>query len=715
MKSPGALGNSVNGFMLDAKKAGLNPTQEFAKVFGLNAKPTQTAKKGGFLDKVGSVITSFGEGLKESVGGIKQADLYLKDKVSQGINAVTGRNIAPTDNLDKYNLGRKAEDMVRTEYRAKAGLKGTDLSKLGGEITGTVPVMMGGGTMGAGAKGAAKFMGKEAVLGATSGAIREADNAKHRAQNMALEGIGGAVGGVAGEKLVAPVTRKVGSTIARRAANKSGATARSAEKLVDDAIKKTKIKVPPVARTQMVKEAEQFLKKGKAVDGPAFVRKNLLDRYGIKGTQGQITRDPSVWTDEHELAKRGPNNPLNNTHIENHQQLDELMQGLVRDTGAAPTDSYTRISSTFETLKGADEVAQNKVGELYDKAKSLSGNDAQLNHLRFINNATKDLEDNMLGSFVKGDTMKALKGMFDDPDFVLTHGKSEELIKVINARLRATTDGNERMALGIIKDNLSKEVDRSIDEMTGLIGHGQSDGGLTAAKDAWSEARNAARQRFETLKKTPMLKAATEGMEPDKALNKYVLNGNAADIVRTVDVLRSTPGGDQAIADMQGAVIEHFLGKATGANNGAFSPDGLNRAINSFGDQRLRALFTPEQIARLNDVRQVADILVQQPLGAHVNHSNTGSVLIKQLLGIVNVVGSIPKVGGMASGLMLGAANKAKDISTLGTAAKMVNGQVPVTKNSSLGLTPEMLEMLGLVQNVSTTLPAATGAAMSGQ
>lgn len=710
MKSPGALGNSVNGFMLDAKKAGLNPTQEFAKVFGLNAKPTQTAKKGGFLDKVGSVITSFGDGLKESVGGIKQADLYLKDKVSQGINAVTGRNIAPTDNLDKYNLGRKAEDMVRTEYRAKAGLKGTDLSKLGGEITGTVPIMMGGSPMGAGAKGAAKFMGKEAVLGATSGAIREADNAKHRAQNMALEGIGGAVGGVAGEKLVAPVTRKVGNTIARRAANKNGATARSAEQLVDDAIRTTNIEVPPAARQQMVKEAEQFLKKGKAVDGPAFVRKNLLDRYGIKGTQGQITRDPSVWTDERELAKYGQNNPLNSTHIENHQQLDELMQGLVRDTGAQPVNNTQRMGSTFNTLKQADEVAQAKVGELYDAAKNLSGNDAQLNHLRFINNATKDLEDNMLGSFVKGDTMKALKGMFDDPDFVLTHGKSEELIKIINARLRATTDGSERQALGIIKDNLSKEVDRSIDEMTGLIGHGPSDGGLIAAKDAWSEARNAARQRFETLEKTPMLKAATDGMEPDKALNKYILNGNAADIVRTVDVLRSTPGGDQAVADMQGAVIEHFLGKATGANNGAFSPAGLNRAINSFGDQRLRALFTPEQIARLNDIKQVADILVQQPLGAHVNHSNTGSVIIKQLLGIVGGVSKIPYIGNAT----VGALDALGNLSKTGAAAKMVNGQVPVTKNSSLGLTPEMLEMLGLVQNVSTTLPAATGAALAG-
>ncbi|SUD90415.1 Uncharacterised protein [Psychrobacter phenylpyruvicus] len=702
--------------MVDAKKRGRDPIKGFASIFGLNPVTDKPSKKGGgFFNKMGSTLNSVGYGLHKSVGGIRQADLWVADKAGQFVNTIAGKEVLPTNQLEHYNIQRKADDIVRQEHRAEARLKGVDLGALVGEVVGTLPAMVGSGPIGPGIKGVASFAGNQGVRGVATGMVREADNRKQRLQNMALEGIGGAVGGVVGEKVVAPVTRKVGSKIARRTANRTGATTRASEKLVDDAIKETGIDVTPVARRNMVKEADDLLKKGKQVDAPALVRKNLLDRHGIKGTQGQITRDPAVWTDEHELAKRGANNPLNNTHIENHQQLDELMQGLVRDTGAQPVNNTQRMGSTFNTLKEADEAAQAKVGELYDAAKNLSGNDAQLNHLRFINNATKDLEDNMLGSFVKGDTMKALKGMFDDPDFVLTHGKSEELIKIINARLRATTDGSERQALGIIKDNLSKEVDRSIDEMTGLIGNGPSDGGLIAAKDAWSEARNAARQRFETLEKTPMLKAATDGMEPDKVLNKYILNGNAADIVRTVDVLRSTPGGDQAVADMQGAVIEHFLGKATGANNGAFSPASLNRAINSFGDQRLRALFTPEQIARLNDIKQVADILVQQPLGAHVNHSNTGSVPIKQLLGIVNVVGSIPRVGGMASGLMLGAANKAKDISTLGTAAKMVNGQVPVTKNSSLGLTPEMLEMLGLVQNVSTTLPAATGAAMLGQ
>lgn len=698
--------------MVDAKKAGEDPIKSFASIFGLNPVTGKPSKKGGgILNKVGSTLNSVGYGLHKSLGGLRQADLWVADKAGQFVNTIAGKEVLPTNQLEHYNIQRKADDIVRQEYRAEAGLKGVDLGALGGEVVGTLPAMVGSGPIGPGIKGVASFAGNQGVRGVATGMVREADNAKQRAQNMALEGIGGAVGGVAGEKLVAPVTRKVGSTIARRAANKSGATARSAEQLVDDAIRTTNIEVPPAARTQMVKEAEQFLKKGKAVDRPAFVRKNLLDRHGIKGTQGQITRDPSVWTDERELAKRGPNNPLNNTHIENHQQLDELMQGLVRDTGAAPTESYERISSTFKTLKGADEAAQAKVGELYDAAKNLSGNDAQLNHLRFINNATKDLEDNMLGSFVKGDTMKALKGMFEQPDFVLTHGKSEELIKIINARLRATTDGSERQALGIIKDNLSKEVDRSIDEMTGLIGNGPSDGGLIAAKEAWQEARGAARQRFEDLESVPMLKAAVEDVEPDKALNKFLINGNVGDIVRTVDVLKNAPGGDQAIADLQGTVIEHFLAQATKSNNGAFSPAGLNKAINSFGNQRMRALFTPEQIARLNDIKQVADILVQQPLGAHVNHSNTGSVLIKQLLGIVGGVSKIPYIGNAT----VGALDALGNLSKTGAAAKMVNGQVPVTKNSSLGLTPEMLEMLGLVQNVSTTLPAATGAAMSGQ
>lgn len=123
-------------------------------------------------------------------------------------------------------------------------------------------------------------------------------------------------------------------------------------------------------------------------------------------------------------------------------------------------------------------------------------------------------------------------------------------------------------------------------------------------------------------------------------------------------------------------------------------------------------IFTPEQISRLNDIRQVSDILVQQPLGAHVNHSNTANVVIKQLLGLAKVGGAIPYVGKPVD-FVLGGAAKAAELTKGGQALRMMNGEVPIVeKNSLMGLTPEQLKRIGISKNVAAKLTAATGVDM---
>ena len=237
------------------------------------------------------------------------------------------------------------------------------------------------------------------------------------------------------------------------------------------------------------------------------------------------------------------------------------------------------------------------------------------------------------------------------------------------------------------------------------MGNGVDDS-LLATKQQWDDARSAYKQRVQDIESTPALKAAIDGVEPDKAFDKYVKNANAADIVRMMDKLKKTPNGQQNIADIQGATIEHLLEQATKSNNGAFSPHALNRALKSLGDNRMKAIFTPEQIARINDIKKVADILVQQPLGAHVNHSNTANVLIKQLLGIVSLAGKIPAVGNVALGGMGAFGNLAKS----GAAVKMINGKVPVAKGSSMGISPDMLRMMGLAERGTQATASSAGA-----
>lgn len=692
------------------RDAGLSPTKELGAYFGLKTGPVDPKakkpvnKNASIGQKVKSYATSAAMGLSDAGAGIVQGMAYAADGINRGINSVAGTDFK-TNAYEEYNDDYKAANANAAAMRREAGRSGGDFVRGGAEIAATVPMFFAGGGAGTGIKQGLHFAGRQAAIGSGVGAARYADSGKERAGNMAGGAIGGAVGGVIGEKVVAPGIGWAARKTVRSVANRSGKTAQAAERMVDDLISREDMVVGEAVRRNIVAEATKNLTKGKEVDAAALARQALLKQYNLKGTQAQISRDPIAWKNEVELAKNNPQ--LNDLRIQNHDQVRSTWQSLADDTNARPVDNNARMESMFQTLKQGDEAARKEIAAKYDAAREMSGNEVQLNHLRFINQATAELEHEMLGSFVKGDTMNALKGLFARPDYKFTYGKAEELIKIINSRLKTTNDGSERAALGIIRKNLDNEVASTLDDLGGSLGSGASDGGLAGAQGAGQEARNAARIRFQDLDANPALRAALDDMAPDKAFDKLVLRANERDLVKLVDSLKKSPEGQQNLADLQGAAIEHFIAKASLGNDGAFSPAGLNNAIKSFGNNRMKALFTPEQISRINDVKQVTDILLQQPRGAAVNHSNTASALIPFLQ---RIVGSVPVAGNLLSGGVGTAAKKVTDINAAGAAAKAMNGQAGVTKGSSLGLTDEQLEMLGMIPKRSGQVGAGLGA-----
>lgn len=676
--------------------AGLSPTQELGKYFGLSTKPVDPKaktknKNATAADKLKSTNYSAMTGVAKSFGGVAQVYNSANDTLAKGVNAVTGSKL-PTDNRKKYDRDVKRMTARDEQLRDQANYSGVNLGGLAGDILAKAPLYVAGGAPAAGAKGLLAFAGREAGIGAIDGAARYAKNGDEKAGNIITGAAGGAIGGVAGVS-AGKVAGKAIGTVARRSANKSGRTANAATKLVDDAIAETGIKVSAAARTRLVSDATKNLSKSKQIDAAAAVRKSLLEDNGFKGTQAQLSKRPEDWRAERELAKN--NSDLNNTHISNNEQLTSKWESLVDETGASPVDNNARMESTFNTLKQGDEAAQVNITAKYNAAREMGGNDAQLNHMRFIDQTSRELEEQGLGSFLKGDIRGVFKGMFENPDFVLTHGKSEEIVKILNARLKTTTDGNERAALAIVRKNLDNEVGQSIDELSGALPNGDINDGLAGARGAWQEARGAARDRFVELESNPALKAAIDDTAPDKSFDKLVLKANERDLVKLVDSLKNSPDGKQNLADLQGAAIEHFINKATGADNGAFSTAQLNKAINSFGNNRMRALFTPEQIARINDIQQVGDILMQRPQGAHINDSNTASTLINRLIGVANIAGKVPVLGNVGIGL----AKTVGDLAQSGAGSKMINGQPAITKGSSLGLTDEQMRLLGLMSS----------------
>lgn len=694
-KLNGQAGKDAQEFIKQTRSAGLSPTEELGKYFGVSTKPVDPKartknKNATAADKVKSTNYSAMTGVAKSFGKVAQANNSFVDTLYGGINNVVGTNL-PTNNRANYDADVKQMDARREQLRDQANYSGMDLGELGGDIAAKAPLYAAGGAPSAGVKGLAAFAGREAAIGGLDGSLRYANNTADQVANTALGAVGGAVGGVAGVGAGKAVGKAV-KQVARRSANKSGATTRAATKLVDDAIVETGVRVSPATRTRLVNEANKNLMKSKQIDAAAAVRKSLLEENGFRGTQAQLSRDPQTWRSERELAKS--NSDLNNVHIDNNEQLTSKWQSLADETGARPVDNNTRMESTFQTL-GADDAARKAaVKANYDAATNSAGIQTPVNKTNVANNINQQLKDNLLDINQPNQVGQILKRL-DDPDYTMTIGDGEQYIKTINKALKTAFGTGDEPALQIAKKAIQDEL-----ESAGALIMQQGDSAAKETVELLNTARASHGARMAAIDANPALKAALGDTPPDKAFDKLILKGNERDLVRLVDDLRATPQGQQNLADLQGATIEHFITKATSADNGAFSTAQLNKAINSFGNNRMKALFSPEQIARINDIQKVGDILMQRPQGAHINDSNTASTLINQLLGVAGTLGRIPVVG-RGVDLVTGGAKTIADVSANGRntteAARMINGKPAVTRGSSLGLTEEQLRMLGML------------------
>lgn len=694
-KLDGQAGKDAQKMVKQLRDAGLSPVQEIGAYFGLDyqvdPKATKKNKSATLGDKVKSTNYSAMTEYTKAFGKLGQLNNSFVDTLYGGINNVAGTKL-PTNNRKTYDRNVANMDARKEQLRDQANYDGVDLGGLAGSLAAKAPLYVAGGAPTAGAKGLATFAAREGAIGGLDGSLMHSKSTSEQVGNTMLGAASSAVGGPVG----VGIGKTVGGVIkkgSRVAANRSGRTATAATKLVDDAITETGIRVTPAARTNLVNEATKNLSKSKQIDAGAAVRKSLLDREGFTGTNAQVNKNAQNWTVERQTAKSSPD--LNEAHIGQNEQLTSKWQSVADETGARPLDNNARMESTFDTLRQGDEASRANISKLYDDAKALSGGDIEVNHTRFIDDMTNHLTYNIDAAYVPK-VQNLVEGIVKQ-DGKLTLKGVESVKKLMNNLIGSTSDGSYRYALNEAKRMLDDEVIKSGDDFIQAAAGNPALAGrkaeLDAAAEGFSKARGAARDRFIELDTNPALKAVLNGTAPDKSFDTLVLKANERDLIKLVDSLRGTPQGQQNLADLQGATIESFIGKATRADNGAFSTAQLNKAIESFGNNRMRALFTPEQIARINDIQKVGDVLMQRPQGAHINDSNTASTLINKLIGVANVAGKIPVLGNVG----IGAAKAVGDLAQSGAGAKMINGKPAITRGSSLGLTDEQLRLLGMM------------------
>lgn len=160
------------------------------------------------------------------------------------------------------------------------------------------------------------------------------------------------------------------------------------------------------------------------------------------------------------------------------------------------------------------------------------------------------------------------------------------------------------------------------------------------ARDAFDQARRAARNRFATIEDTPALKAALDEVAPDNFVKKFVLAADARDVAALRRVLANSP---QAQEQARAQVADHLKRAAFGENpsgDKAFSADRYLKTLQSFGRQKLELFFSPDEVVRLNLAGKVASDINSIPVGARygTNTSGTAAAAVNAITGILSKV-----------------------------------------------------------------------------
>lgn len=400
--------------------------------------------------------------------------------------------------------------------------------------------------------------------------------------------------------------------------------------------------------------AQAFKINPEALD-PAAIRRLIDYRLvGATPTVGSLTLNPVTITQERNLAKAGANSKdaiAQQLAMNQNTNTQRLIAGL-NDLGAGQAQpSYDAANTIIGALQARNKTAQEAINAAYAAARDSQGRSLPLNPHFFTNTANDLLEQANVGSFLPPDIRNKINGIASGK-IPLTVEIAEQLKTSMGNLQRNSSDGNARMALGLVRQALDDTplFNGSLQpQFPSQMGNNAGQ----AAIDAFNQARAMNRSWMQTVEKTPALQAVRDGVEPDKFVQQYIIGSggksNVMDVAALKNQIKDMP---EAMTAIRSQIVDYL--KQAGTNGKAdelnlFSSSGFNKALKSVGDQKLRLFFEPEEINQLKAIGRVSSYEQVQPSGSAVNNSNTAAAVGGMLDRIANssMLSKIPVVGPM--------------------------------------------------------------------
>lgn len=682
------------------KGATLEPVNEVKRTSLALPQSASLQPKTSTTQEFGRQLGLTGRYLLEGGGSI--FDL-LAQPVRAGFNVV----LPESYQIPKMSIGQYAADI--------AGLPQpqTGLERVVGEASKTLTAVGTGGgifgltkpvtSVGQGVKTAfTESMPQQLVAGAGAGASSQI--AEESGAGTGVQLVAGLAGGLASpslttkiQKPVSDITKKITDTIQKSTNVKQVNDA--VDNVLDNTLTNNNIKFSDLSDDVVAsvrKDVKEAIKINPNISESAL--KRLVD-YRITGAtpkQGTVTLDPALITKEKNISKLGANSsdPIAQRLARIEDENNRILVSNLNNLGAAKAvEPQLAGQELFNRFKTIAEKNDKIINDLYNAVKTSEGKFAQFDSKLFYKSTINDLKSNLKEEFLPPQ-IKTYLDRINKGTLELNVSTAAQLKSIISKSMRTPTlDGNVKSALKTVRDNLETVPLKSNQKL------GQE------ALDAEKAARRYTYEYKKLEESIPALQGIRKNVSPDTYFDKYILRADTKQLANTLK---------QADAETKQLIKDNVLGnlKAKATNNAPdevakISGNQLDKALKALGSEKLKLLFTKDEIAQLKAIANVARYEQYIPRGAAVNVSNTASSLynILERVGQSSILGRIPAgralVGEPAQNIVLGQqAKQAQDIaSQLGFAS-----QLPPTKTRSL-LAPYTTPFLSNEDEINFTLP----------
>jgi hypothetical protein len=397
-------------------------------------------------------------------------------------------------------------------------------------------------------------------------------------------------------------------------------------------------------------EANKLIDTGNIDDAVSLARKDFLESQGIIPTRAQVTGDATEFQAQQELAKTSGRV---RRAIEGQEvALSNRFENAVTSTGGSANASNSSVidfvadrsidldSQISAAYKQARELAPTekviKPTRLTESIRGIAGSD---NATGGLASATRDILRSK-GVLAQGKGLKSI-GKVD--------AKTAEEIRIdMNGLFDSLTPFGKKKLAGL-KNSLDLDVEKAIGQDIFAAPR--------AAKAKFEKDLSRAKiNKFDSRKKNLVRDILENKVNPDRFLNDAVLSKT----VRSTDLeqlkrylsLDGDEAGSAAWNDLRAEAMEHIRSTAIKevAGEPALSRAGLEKALDQFGRDKLRVLFSKEERKFLQDMLKTSKL--REPVRGTALGKGPSAQAIKNVTNAVNRIPLINSVFGGAAELI---------------------------------------------------------------